>query len=195
MKCLSQVLLPVSTALKAGLADGYAWHCAIWDSFPGQPDAERAFLFRVDRSDDSFRVLLLSSLQPAASGVLEWKTKEITPAFLSRDIYRFQLKANPTMRRAKDKRRLAIYDEARLRAWIKRKANAAGFEIESGSLEAGAPVAETFVKHGKTGKHVAVDYRGLLRVSDRDAFSHAFNNGIGSAKGFGYGMLMLQPVG
>ena len=195
MTCLSQALLSVPSALKAGLTDGYAWHRFIWKSFPGRLDSQRDFLFRADRLDNVFRVLLLSQGPPVTTEVLAWKTKEVMPSFLDHDVYRFQLKANPTLRRAADKRRLAIFDEARLRAWMERKAKTGGFEVESGSLAVGAPVAEAFVKNGRTGKHVAVDYRGVLRVCNREAFAQAFKNGIGSAKGFGYGMLMLQPVG
>jgi CRISPR system Cascade subunit CasE len=44
------------------------------------------------------------------------------------------------------------------------------------------------------GKHVAVDFRGVLRVQDREKFKRTFAAGIGSAKGFGFGLLMLEPV-
>jgi CRISPR system Cascade subunit CasE len=194
MSYLSQATLSVPAALKARLTDGYAWHRSIWESFPGRPAAQRDFLFRADRHDDAFRILLLSHAAPTATAILAWQTKEVPPSFLGHAVYRFQLKANPTMRRAADKRRLAIFDESRLREWMERKALAAGFEIESDSLAVGAPIAESFVKNGRIGKHVAVDYQGALRVNDRDAFTRAFHKGIGSAKGFGYGLLMLQPV-
>ncbi len=193
MRYLSQAMIPAPVALRAGLADGYAWHRSIWNALPERPDAQRDFLFRTDRRDDGFRVLLLSTEAPVSSGGFAWQTREISDAFLSHRAYRFQLKANPTMRRSSDGRRLAIFDEGRLREWLERKAAGAGFTIESESLAVGAPVAEAFVKDKRQGKHVAVDFEGLLRVHDRGTFINIFNKGIGSAKGFGYGLLMLQP--
>ena len=46
----------------------------------------------------------------------------------------------------------------------------------------------------RTGTHAGVRFRGRLQVTDRERFIHAFHHGIGSAKAFGYGMLLLQPL-
>ncbi|MCK5806428.1 MAG: type I-E CRISPR-associated protein Cas6/Cse3/CasE, partial [Lentisphaeria bacterium] len=119
----------------------------------------------------------------------------VADSFLTHDAYRFQLRANPTMRRNADRRRLGIYGEDRLREWMKRKADQHGFEILADSLVVGAPIDETFVRDRKRGKHVAVDFGGMLEVRDRAAFIHAFEAGIGSAKAFGFGLLMLRAVG
>ena len=194
MRYLSQAMIPLAAALKAALVDGYAWHQAIWKAFPDRPDDARDFLFRVDRKDGGFRVLLLSEEKPQPEAWFAWQTKEVGLSFLSRTAYHFQVRANPTMRRSADKRRLAIYDESRLREWLSRKAEASGFEVDPDTLTIGAPRDETFRKDGKFGKHVTVDFEGILRVTDHDRFAQAFNSGIGSAKGFGYGLLMLQPL-
>jgi len=192
MTYLSQATLPVSVALHTGFTDGYAWHQGIWGSFPGKPDEKRRFLFRIDKQRKIFRVLLLSVDEPVSTRYLVWQSKNVLDGFLEHELYRFAIKANPTMRRSSDKRRLAIYDESRLQAWFERKATDGGFTTES--LSIGAPIAEAFVKNGKRGKHVAVEYEGVLRVVDRNAFVSAFHSGIGAAKGFGYGLLMLQPI-
>jgi len=194
MNHLSQAIVPFALAADAKLTDGYAWHQAIWQAFPGRADDARDFLFRVDRRKEGFRVLLLSAYAPEATDVLAWQTKAVGPSFLTHDFYRFQLKANPTFRRKEDRRRLAIYDETRLRDWIKRKASTGGFALVDDLLDIGAPVDESFVKDGRRGKHVAVDFAGVLRVTDRSRFTTSFNTGIGSAKGFGFGLLMLQPL-
>lgn len=194
MNYLSQTTIPYAVALNAKLIDGYAWHNAVWGSFPGKPDNNREFLFRVDKRQDWCRVLLLSMDEPSSTDILAWRIRKIASDFLEHDVYRFQLKANPTMRRSADRRRLAIYDDARLREWLDRKACDSGFEIDADSLDVGTPIDEAFVKNGRRGKHAAVDFSGVLHVTDRTLFSNAFHNGIGSAKGFGYGMLMLQPL-
>ncbi|RMF67773.1 MAG: type I-E CRISPR-associated protein Cas6/Cse3/CasE [Calditrichaeota bacterium] len=58
----------------------------------------------------------------------------------------------------------------------------------------GPRVKLSFTKDHRRGTHVAVDFRGHLRVTDREAFRNAFTKGIGPAKAFGFGLLMLQPV-
>lgn len=194
MSHLSQAIVPFAAAADARLTDGYAWHQSIWQAFPGRADGARDFLFRVDRRKEGFRVLLLSACAPVATDVLAWQTKAVGPSFLAHDIYRFQLRVNPTFRRKKDGRRLAIYDEARLRVWLARKADASGFAIEDDTLDVSAPVDETCKKDGHKVKHVAVDFAGVLRVTERPRFTTSFNTGIGSAKGFGFGLLMLQPL-
>lgn len=193
MTYLSQTLIPQADALHAGCVDGYAWHRAIWETFPDRPDADRDFLFRVDPANRAFRVLLLSSAKPAPLPWLTWQTKAVSPAFLEHAAYRFQLKANPTMRRSSDGRRLGIYDETRLRDWMVRKAGENGFRLAD-DLVVGAPMDEIFVRHGARGKHVAIDFTGVLEVADRDRFQAAFTHGIGAAKSFGFGLLMLQPL-
>ncbi|HHU15387.1 MAG TPA: type I-E CRISPR-associated protein Cas6/Cse3/CasE, partial [Lentisphaerae bacterium] len=61
MNHLSQAIVPFALAADAKLTDGYAWHQAIWQAFPGRADDARDFLFRVDRRKEGFRVLLLSA--------------------------------------------------------------------------------------------------------------------------------------
>jgi CRISPR system Cascade subunit CasE len=55
-------------------------------------------------------------------------------------------------------------------------------------------VTETFVKKNKKGKHITVDFGGVLEVKKRERFKQAFLEGIGTAKAFGYGLLVLQPI-
>jgi CRISPR system Cascade subunit CasE len=40
----------------------------------------------------------------------------------------------------------------------------------------------------------AARFEGVLRVSDADAFTHAVENGIGKARGFGFGLLSVAPA-
>ena len=191
---LSQTEVPWAWALKQGLGDPYKLHQWIWDSLPDDPDAKRDFLFRYDVAHGILRVLLLSERVPGESAEAPWRTTEVSPTFLGHGAYRFQLRANPTFRRASDHRRLAIFDEAALRDWFARKFEAAGCEV--GDLELSAPRKLQFRKGGSTrpGTLCAVDASGSLVVKDEEAFRAAFDAGIGPAKGFGFGLLLLQPV-
>jgi len=190
MSYLSRVL--VDKRQRKCPRDGYAWHRVIWEAFSERKD--RDFLFRVDERGRAFRLYVLSPVAPVPPGWGAWQTKEIANGFLEHERYRFQLKANPTMRRASDKRRLGLFEQDRLRAWIERKAEAAGFEVEEDALAIGAPIEQRFFRSGRRGKHIAVDFQGILRVKDRGRFKGAFAKGIGSAKAFGFGLLVLQAL-
>jgi CRISPR system Cascade subunit CasE len=41
---------------------------------------------------------------------------------------------------------------------------------------------------------MSVQFDGILRVSDPDKLHAAIENGIGSGKGFGFGLLSLAPA-
>jgi len=191
---LTRIRIGKSQAARAKLSDSYAWHTALWAAFPDRDGEPRDFLFRVDDQRTQFEALLLSKDEPVAPAWGFWETRPVASTFLEHDAYRFQLRANPTMRRNADRRRLGIYAEPRLREWMLRKGETSGFRIADGTLTIGAPVDETFVRNGRRGKHVSVDFAGLLQVLDRERFRGAFDNGIGSAKAFGFGMLMLATI-
>ena len=191
---LSRVRVGRREALQAGLKDAYGWHQGLWGGFPGQDGCERQFLFRVDSRAKAFHVYVLSSEKPTPPGWGIWQSKEIAPSFLEYSLYRFQLKANPTLRQADTRKRVGLCDERKLRSWMLRKAGRHGFAVEEKSLVVSPAIQETFVKKGRRGKHMAVDFQGVLDVQDPQAFRDAFSHGIGSAKSFGFGLLMLQPL-
>lgn len=192
MKYLTQVMISKLDA--ARVRDQYGWHKLIWKAFPGKPEANRDFLFRVADKDEIFRIYILSDEKPIALDVGKWQTKEVSEGFLDHERYKFQLKANPTKRRKDDGRRLGLFKEDLLREWMMNKAKANGFEVDEKALVIGAPMEERFRKGNVDGKHIAVDFQGVLRVVDKVLFKKAFKQGIGSAKSFGYGLLMLQVV-
>ena len=194
MKYLSRIFMGKSESARLKLKDAYSWHKKLWQTFSADQKNERYFLFRLDDKSTFFQILLLSEEMPKTPSWGKWKTKSVSPEFLGMNSYRFQLKANPTFRRPSDRRRLGIYNESRLWEWINRKAQMSGFNIYDETLSISSPIDETFRKRGKLGKHTSVDFSGAMRVTDRTAFSKAFSSGIGSAKAFGYGLLMLQPI-
>lgn len=208
---LSQTEIRGEEALKMGLVDPYQMHKRIWDALPYDPGAKRDFLFRSDVSNDVVRILLLSERIPTNSCEMEWKTTELAPSFLGHGTYRFRLRANPTHRcktydieRGEEKhRRFALLGKEEIREWFLRKFTDAGCEIrnieEDGvkihDLEVSPPKRLRFNnRSAKKGTIYAVDASGSFIVRDEAAFRAAFDAGIGPAKGFGFGLLILQPV-
>lgn len=208
---LSQAEVCGEKALKLGIVNPYRMHKRIWDALPYDPGVKRDFLFRTDVANDFVRILLLSERMPIDNGDMRWKTTELSPTFLGHGAYRFRLRANPTRRcktydleRGEEKhRRFAILGKEEIREWFFRKLADAGCVIrnigEDGNtvldLETTPPKRLHFAKDSrKKGILYSVDAYGSLVVQDEAAFRAAFDTGIGPAKGFGFGLLLLQPI-
>ena len=210
---LTRALISPRTVYARGLHDAYAWHQLVWQAFPGRDGAARDFLTRLDDKAGGTQLLIISPTEPTRPALLtdhdEWATKAIPSGFFQARRYRFQLHANPTVKRVvrdaagnrkKNGRRESINGEAELRAWLQRKGAAGGFTVpESVRLEVFSEVSH-FTKKPKsaqavTGTHGAVDFSGVLEVTDPALFlTNTFTKGIGSAKAFGFGLLVLAPV-
>jgi len=210
---LTRALIDPSTIYSRGLKDTYAWHQLVWKAFPKRDGKERDFLTRLDDKPNGTQILIVSPTEPTRpdwlSGQDEWETKAIPSGFFQVRRYRFQLHANPTVKRVirdaagnrkKNGKRESIKGEDGLRAWLQRKGESGGFFVlESAPLEIFSGVSH-FSKtsknsHPTNGTHGAVDISGILEVTDPVIFlTNTFSKGIGSAKAFGFGLLVLAPV-
>lgn len=102
-------------------------------------------------------------------------------------------------------KRVPLVEPEELRAWLIHKSEvrckenggdvAGGFKIVEGKpLEILPMVENYFRKRGQSGYHGGVQFRGTLEVTDRQKFIETYESGIGSAKSFGFGLLLLAPV-
>ena len=207
MKWLARMRMPYEVAARNKLRDGYDWHQALWQAFPGRDDQARDFLTRVDKKEREFIVYLLSmqrSVCPPWCPQEYWEVSEIRSGFLNHEYYRFDLLANPTRKvvkigadgeQTKNGRREALLKPEEQAEWLTRKARQGGFIVlDVPPLESGKPQRLTFEHKQRDGRHFGVNFKGLLNVTDQSIFHETFRRGIGSAKGFGFGMLMLQPI-
>jgi CRISPR system Cascade subunit CasE len=207
MKWLGRIRVPYAVAAGERLRDRYDWHKALWLAFPGQVGQERDFLTRVDKKESEFVAYILSAHKPICPPWCHedyWELIEIRDSFLNHEYYRFDLLANPTRKlakmdadggRTKNGRRWALFRPQEQTDWILRKAEQGGFRIlEAPSLEIGKPQRIAFAQGHRVGTLFGVQFKGVLQVTDRTCFCETFHNGLGSAKGFGFGMMMLQPV-
>lgn len=117
--------------------------------------------------------------------------------------FSFRLRANPTKRLGKSSneapgKRVGLEKEEQQLNWLKRKASLGGFCILHAEVSQDA-LLEDIVRDPITGEHsltlIAVQFDGVLQVTDQEQFVKTLINGIGSAKGFGFGLLSLAPAG
>lgn len=92
--------------------------------------------------------------------------------------------------------RPALYELVRTTcaAWLDKRADANGFALDGDSL---AVEAYQQQRGGKNGclRFSTVDFRGELTVTDPERFARALETGIGPAKAFGCGLLLVRRTG
>jgi len=221
MSYLTRVFLDYETAAMRHIHDAYDWHQRVWDAFPHldrhrndrRPEGTpRFFLTRLDEDprQGGFRLYILSATAPVRPAWCpdherNWATKHIRAEFLEHKRYRFSLRANPTKKvtpkgpdglHQGQGKRVRVREITDLFAWMGRKAQAGGFEVEHGTLRVTPRGLQHFSieKERRLGTLGAVDFDGCLRVRNCDAFKDTFANGIGSAKAFGFGLLLIEPL-
>lgn len=203
---LTEIKLYDADAARIFPANPYDWHKVVWSFFPNK--SERDFLYRVDYTSRGVRLMLLSQTEPVSplkNDCHSYKCREIPISFFSHSLYRFQVRVNPTKRIKKDARtgtivekgmRVPITDEYELKQWLKRKGESFGFSLSD--LQDVSILFESRLNFQKKGyrkaHHYSVQFSGVLRVENADLFRNSFIQGIGSAKSFGFGLLMLQPL-
>jgi CRISPR system Cascade subunit CasE len=169
-------------------------------------DAER-ILFRVDWDEQqrAFRTLILSrtlpdfSVLPTGYALNIEGPKAYNPPFAASQYLAFRLLANPTIKKTIErdgkphKLRWGLFREEDQLEWLTRKLQEAGAElIECFVIPRGAQRNCKRQAGGESQQtHFAVLFEGFLKVNEPTKLRAALENGIGSAKGFGFGLLSL----
>ena len=181
------------------LNDAYSIHRIIYSLFPKQDNETRDFLFADKGGDWNCRqILILSQRKPEPPEIGEIASKEIAESFLGWGYYGFEVILNPTQRNGPSQKTTPIKGLDNLHKWFIQKAPALGFEVEPESLQVTRIGVKKFErnKEGKTftQTHGTATFIGKLQVIDRQNFIKSFKQGIGRAKGFGFGLLQIVPI-
>lgn len=191
----------------------YEYHRRLWRLFPDRPAESRqcqqqsrqGFLFRVEDNPvgQSARVLLQSSTLPIpAEGVKLLASRELDPQPSRGQRLAFLLTANPikTIKdtqksdkpgKRRDTCRVPLITEASQIAWLERKLEGAA-TMESASILPHPPVF--FRRGNRAGKLVMVTFEGRLTVTDPEQLRALLSSGVGPAKAFGCGLLLVRRL-
>lgn len=203
-----------SHQVQRDLANRYELHRTLLRGFPQTLPAGERILYRVEEDARAGVVtVLLQSL-----GLPDWQplperyllrpaeVKPFSVALSAGQSLRFRLLANPTRRiktpppaegEEPSTKRVGLLKEEQQLQWLARKAEACGFEL----LEVRSAKQPDVIgwqgkgeeSHRLTFQSVLFD--GVLRVTEPDLLLRALKNGIGPAKGFGFGLLSLAKAG
>jgi len=203
-----------SRRAQSEVASPYEMHRTLMCAFPDDLDrASERVLWRVDPLRD--RPLLCVLVQSVAEPDWSWLAdpghaaglrgylseserpnpaiKTFEPGFAQGQVLSFLLRANPTAKRAG--KRVGLYRYEDQIRWLERKASTAGFGLVRVDARQEGTSGGFIHRKERTHRvtHLAVRFLGLLRVEDPESFGEAVRSGIGSAKGFGFGLLSLGP--
>ncbi len=210
---LSQLFLnPRNRRVQAELANPYELHRSLMSAFPAkQTLEERVLLYRLEtRPTPPYVVVLVqSAAQPDWSAlergdylIAAAQMKEFSPQFEAGQAFTFRLMANPTRRlksadAEKPGKRIGLVKEEDQLAWLTRKAQQSGFAVLAAQVTRNSP-PDVIKRHPGTEtyrmSHVGVRFDGQLRVTDATLFTQTVQVGVGSAKGFGFGLLSLARL-
>lgn len=173
----------------------YEIHRCLWALFPGDPQAQRPFLYRVESgAGNGGNILMQSDIRPA-----EGAEKARLVATRTADYrlnpgrrLRFMLRANPTKRLNVERCRVPFIREDEQKAWLERKMAPTAELMTPFNVATERPIY--FRRKKRPGKIVPVTYTGILEVRDAEGFMAMVQKGIGPAKSFGCGMLSLASA-
>ena len=126
--------------------------------------------------------------------------KPFIPKLKAGSFYRFRLFANPTVRKTIDgdgsQKRLGLLNEEAQQEWLQRKIETAGSQVLACRIQPRGfqHSRKCTAKEENHQTHLAVLFEGILQVNDASLLQATLETGIGSAKGFGFGLLSLAPA-
>lgn len=197
-------LNPRSRRVHNEITRPYEMHRTVMSGFPQFDEQDRdRVLFRVDSNDRTRQINLLvqSGISPEWSQVQRDSQycisdplhKEFRPALSSGQQRYFRIRANPTVK--KNGKRVGLQKEEDQQAWLSRKADLGGFEIESLSIKDEGKIND-YKGTGNNSRDLSfysVIFEGTLLVTDPDLFQLTLEKGVGPGKGIGFGLLSIAP--
>jgi CRISPR system Cascade subunit CasE len=212
---LSKLLLnPRCRQVQREITRPYQMHRTLMRAFPDNlKDGDERVLFRLDSGRNGSLILLVQSW-----GAPDWcQMSQTTPhnylqelannpavkpfqlELVTGQVLTFRLRANPTIKRKfpnGQHKRVGIYSQEKQLAWLQRKGEQGGFQLTTVRItdqdNIYATISHNAEKHKL--KMNAVHFDGQLQVINPIRFHAAVLNGIGSGKGFGFGLLSLAPA-
>jgi len=189
----------------------YEIHRFLWRLFPGMPREIRktssedrmGFLFRIEKltTGQPASILLQSKTKPSpAAEIIIVDCRNFDPKPEAGQKLAFLLTANPIKTitdcqkdqkpgKQSEKCRVPLLKEEEQRAWLARKLSSFA-EVEACSI---LPHPPLYFRKGDTGgKLNAVTFEGILRVNNGSVLKRQLENGIGPAKGFGCGLMLVR---
>jgi len=200
--------------------NGYQAHQLVWHMFADHPARQRDFIYRNETGNGTPIFYTVSEREPIGNSEI-WSvlTKEYKPKLHSGQLLGFTLRTNPIRARRDENGKQYRHDvimEAKLKLkkegkdfdvpdivqnnglqWLEERAITHGFRMVSNSVRVdGYQQHKFFKRKGNNPISLStVDFNGILTVTEPDVFiEKCLYKGIGPAKGFGCGLMLVRRV-
>jgi CRISPR system Cascade subunit CasE len=202
------------------IKSGYHAHQLVWNMFADQQDRQRDFIYRHETVNGWPTFYTVSKREPVGNTAMwEILTKEYKPQLWTDQRLGFMLCANPIRSRRDENGKQQRHDvvmEEKLKLkkegkifdlptivqengfrWLEERAVTYGFRILSNNIRVdGYQQRKFFKRNGNNPISLStVDFNGMLTVTEPDVFiEKCLFKGIGPAKGFGCGLMLVRRV-
>ncbi len=192
-------------------------HDLVWTLFGDSAERDRDFVFRVDQEGGRPTVMAYAPRRPHAKAESLWRVdaKPFQPRLYPGDRVRFKLRANPVKQR--DGQRIdAVYDtfnRERIAAeaaggrvpdrlevaqrvgadWLGRRAERLGLRLAAETIQAESYTTERVFPGDRRRPFTLgiLDLTGEAEVTDPQAVATALPQGVGKARAYGCGMMLI----
>lgn len=200
--------------------NGYKAHQLAWNFFADHPDRQRDFIYRHESAGRWPIFYTVSHRMPVNNtGFWEVQTKEYRPQLKSGQKLEFSIRVNPIRTRHNEKGKQKRHDvvmEEKLRLknegkdfnlpeiaheqgfqWMEKRSESYGFSLSSENIRIDGYRQQKYFR-GK-GNHPitfsTLDFNGILTVIRPEVFiRESLFNGIGPAKAFGCGLMLVKRL-
>lgn len=201
--------------------NGYVVHQLLWSLFPNDGKKERNFLYRETSENGLPGFFVVSEELPVANSALTVDCKQYHPKIKSGDRLQFSLMANPVKAKKVEGKKNSIkhdvwmdakktgekngktgaelisYCEYEAKKWLAERAEKNGSCVDVNEIVVDGYYQHRF-EHPKGGKEIkfrSINYDGILTVLTPELFiENALYKGIGSAKAFGCGLMLVRRI-
>jgi CRISPR system Cascade subunit CasE len=217
---LNRAVVGVRDLVRLSVGDGYQIHRRIWAIFSDGLERRRDFLYRHEATQGWPKFYTVSERPPEDStGLWNLASKPYQPRLSAGEKLSFSLRANPVRTKRDAEKRQHRHDvvmEAKTRlvregreriefslpeiiqeegsAWLLSRAERHGFAVDPDRLRVdGYQQHVLYKKRGKI-SFSTLDFNGILIVTDPGLFERSLYHGLGPAKGFGCGLMMVRRL-
>jgi len=188
----------------AACRNPYEVHRNLWELFPENPEAERDFLFRVERADSHRADILMQSFRKpenSSPNVQSLESRAYPLILREGQQLQFLLVANPVKTISDENGRKSATGEPKKcrvplirdedhRGWLLRKLDECA-SLETLIVDRTTPFHFRKDRENRFGKIQPVIFQGILTVREPETFACLIRKGIGPAKAFGCGLLSI----
>jgi CRISPR system Cascade subunit CasE len=208
-----QILL-ASTPYLHSANNSYSYHQFLWTLFPDfKENKEFSFLFRHEPNYHRFSFIVVSAYEPKFHPAWDIQTKPYAPKIKNGTILEFVLTANPVVsRKLSDNKRSKRCDvvmdwkyrnDRKSKAlsdivsdeglkWLGDKGAKHGFRVLT-ALADGYAQRHFYKPNSQSRTKLStIEFSGVIEVTEASLFEQILYSGLGPAKGFGCGLVMVK---